>query len=802
MKCTPSPPRLLRALALTVTGFLLAARPGFAQTLDTRFPVLNGPVTALTASGDTLYVGGSFSRYSGIASPANTVVSLVDGAPHPEFSVNGPVRAALDDGSGGVYIAGAFTIVNGQPRARLARLRPDLTLDPWNPAADGDVNTAVLADGVLWIGGAFTAVAGQPRARLAAFDSTGALTAWAPYANQTVLAMAARDGVVYVGGSFTSLGPARSRIGAITYDGSVTAWDPAANTTVRDLVVGDESVWAAGDFGTIGGQVNAKIARIDRVTGAADGWGAILSDFRSGLLPSLGLHDGALFVSGPFRLAHGQPRRNVAALDAQTGALLPWDAAADDDVLKVRVRGDVVLLIGRFKNLRGFARWSVGTVDANTGAILPWTCNANNQISEIAVADGFAWIGGSFGFVAGTVQRNLVAVSRTSGELLPWNPNPDGAVLALAVSEGRLYAGGKFRTLAETVHGNVGAVDLATGQATGFLSDTDDTVRALCVQGGTVYVGGDFSSAGGSVRTRLAAMDAATGALAPWNPGADGSVRSLDVASGTVYAGGHFLHAGGVSRRFAAAFDAGTGAAETWNPDAGFWVDVVRARGDAVYAGGLFNEIGGATRYFAAALDPFTGHAAAWDPNLGQGTMICLDVSTPTTYVGGNFVTLDGVPQRGLAAFGADGSLLTTWNATATGTVNAIVVRDGVVYAGGTSAFTAGGVSRNYLAAIQGSPVGAPLVAGADLAFRLGPVTPNPLRSTGSIRFDLPEDAVVRAALFDVAGRRVAELVNGVPFTAGAHELTLDRGALGSGVYFLRVEGSGLRAQTKVVMAQ
>jgi len=72
--------------------------------------------------------------------------------------------------------------------------------------------------------------------------------------------------------------------------------------------------------------------------------------------------------------------------------------------------------------------------------------------------------------------------------------------------------------------------------------------------------------------------------------------------------------------------------------------------------------------------------------------------------------------------------------------------------------------------------------AGALLAAR-----PNPFRSQASIRFAVPEAGDARVTVHDVAGKRVATLVDGVR-TAGSHEVTFDASTLPAGVYFFRLE--------------
>ncbi|NNE44852.1 MAG: T9SS type A sorting domain-containing protein, partial [Gemmatimonadetes bacterium] len=89
----------------------------------------------------------------------------------------------------------------------------------------------------------------------------------------------------------------------------------------------------------------------------------------------------------------------------------------------------------------------------------------------------------------------------------------------------------------------------------------------------------------------------------------------------------------------------------------------------------------------------------------------------------------------------------------------------------------------------------------------LSPATPNPFRAGGmtSLAFSLPQTGPIRADVFDVSGRRVMTLADGV-FDAGAYRLdwdgrTHDGAAATTGVYFLRLQTeAGMRSQKMVLM--
>lgn len=67
---------------------------------------------------------------------------------------------------------------------------------------------------------------------------------------------------------------------------------------------------------------------------------------------------------------------------------------------------------------------------------------------------------------------------------------------------------------------------------------------------------------------------------------------------------------------------------------------------------------------------------------------------------------------------------------------------------------------------------------------------PNPFNPTTNITFGLPQSGDVRLDVFNVAGQRVATLVNS-QMTSGFHTVTFDASRLSSGVYLYRLESNG-----------
>jgi hypothetical protein len=527
-------------------------------------------------------------------------------SPSPDARFVGAVAASVPDGAGGWFVGGDFTAVGDLPVRGLAHLRADGTLDAaWRPSPDAAVRALALADGVLYVGGSFTELGGLPRERLAALDpATGEVLPWNPGANDRVNTLALDGGSVFVGGHFTQLGgQVRNRLAAVNaLSGEVTPWDPDADGAVRQLVVAGGTVYAAGGNG-----------------GESGVWG--------------------------FGRVGGLSRWTLAAIDAATGEVLPWDPMPEGGAVHaLDVSAGTVYLGGDFRRVGGQDRILLAAVDAATGAVNGWNPGpdryaASLGIFAVDVFDGQVYVGGSFydGDVAAAHRSGVAALDTVSGAATALAPRPFGPVRALTASPAGLFLGGSFESPGEIDRVQFLAVDLESGALTPWRPDlrTEDGQGPgdLELAGDAVLVGGrnlqtaagvrlwndlmavDAVSAAnrwpvptdlfrypsnidsvavwnGAVYTKSGewgmALDLATAALTPWAPhfgGAHGQTSELAASEGLVYVNGVFVEVDGRPRAGLAAIDAVTGAVADWAPGdrGGGFVEVIHGR---VHTGG------------------------------------------------------------------------------------------------------------------------------------------------------------------------------------------------------------------------
>jgi hypothetical protein len=170
---------------------VVLAGPSGAQTPRWDFPVTDGEVYAVALSGNTLYLGGGFTRV-GPATGCGVPLGTSTGTPVSGFPVvGGPVYAAVPDGSGGWFVGGDFSAVGDSARSNLAHIRSDNSIATWSAGTDGPVRALALSGSTLYVGGEFYNIGPEWIPYLAAVNVTsGTVASWNPNCGGSVYALA------------------------------------------------------------------------------------------------------------------------------------------------------------------------------------------------------------------------------------------------------------------------------------------------------------------------------------------------------------------------------------------------------------------------------------------------------------------------------------------------------------------------------------------------------------------------------------------------------------------------------------
>lgn len=641
---------------------------GLSAGAQTPVPLqgISGSVSAMAEDADYVYVGGRFGQ-AGQLGEGITRVNTTTGAVLPHgLNVTGTVHSIVEDPNGGLYIGGLFSMVNGVSRNSVARLRPDLTVDPnWNPNV-----------------------------------------------NATVLSMALDGGFLYVGGTFNAIGTrTHNRIGRIHVSTaqSDTTWTPSANSQINALAVHHDGVFIGGLFSQVNGQSLAGLAKLNKANGAPDpawrpsvtlsvtGWG----------ISCLWVSGTRLFFGGEFTQINGQPRANIACLHTGDATLDPWNPGANDKVTAMTLSGDHLYVTGKFFELQ----------HANGGATV------QTRLGRISVTNGLVdatWLPQLFGgvelyallvdgaslFVTGEFElahTNIVLpgnakVSLTTGNVDPdWNPGIGTWVRVMRKIGNEIWMGGDF-----AMSGQVPATNVCRFfKSTGLLDQnwrpalpSSGFVYALAVQGDSVYVGGQLGTVGGIPGTEnLVRFDRNTGALHNWITHVSGPVRSIVLHGPHVYIGGQFEWVGGMPNagtakihKITAASDAAWSTLVTNSPNS---VNTIAIADGHLYVGGSFGMYAGQHQPYLAKINLSNTQAVTtWRPVL-DGAVLTLTPHNGLLYVGGTFSNANGLARTRVARLSqADGSTDANWNADiqqfgSGQRVLSVAVRGDYVYVGG-----------------------------------------------------------------------------------------------------------------------
>ncbi len=341
------------------------------------------------------------------------------------WSANGPVWAVLTVGNT-VYVGGNFSRVTGpggSPSANRANLAAfDRTTGAVLPGFTADTNGVVrelVTDGTrLFVGGTFSTIKGVSRQNVAAVDfTTGAVaTGFSANTNSGVYALAIGGSRLYVGGAFSTLGgSSHNRFAAVsTSNGAVDSSfnPPGPNDTVHAIVQSPDGarVYAGGDFTTVGGISHRSVAAFAASNGALQSLTFYFPSDSQIIDLDISPAGDQLFAGV------GGTGNQALSLSTSSGGRL-WSHTVDGDVQAIRYFGGNVYF--------GFHEGDIGdgtvrmlVADAGSGAIdpsyrLPMT--GFWGVRTISVNADALVIGGEFTSVSGVSVTGVAILPGTGG---------------------------------------------------------------------------------------------------------------------------------------------------------------------------------------------------------------------------------------------------------------------------------------------------------------------------------------------------------------------------------------------------
>ena len=270
------------------------------------------------------------------------------------------------------------------------------------------------------------------------------------------------------------------------------------------------------------------------------------------------------------------------------------------DAVAVSSDGETLFVGGQFNTVNGTARANLAALDADTGALIDsWqadTTGTTPDVKALTVVGTTLYVGGRFGGIDGTGRKRFVALNSATGDLVPaFRPAPNGGITELEASpDGTvIYAGGSFSILGGQPRVSGGAVFASGGLATSFaptISGGNGVTIGLSPDGLTYFVGTENNT--------VYAFDTGVADSLKWSVKMSGNTQAMAVSDTEIYIGGHFSQylPTKTSRPFLGSLNVTNGALTSWNTmatggKAGVWALLID--GPHLHAGGLFKAFNG-----------------------------------------------------------------------------------------------------------------------------------------------------------------------------------------------------------------
>ncbi len=586
--------------------------------------------------------------------------------------INGPVTAAIADGSGGWFIGGSFTMVGNSIRYNLARINKDGTLHPWNPT--GSVSTSYnvaskvysmkINGGKVWVGG-FGISNGFPNNGAFFSVDTGVNPVISSVGISTLSGSCYSIDIsgtsVVIGGLFTnyngnttprSLMALNISNGSLLWNASVS-YSSGSTSQVTSVSINNSVVYFFGGFDRIGTAVRNNLGAVNLSNGGVHSWNPTNTGGISGLKAT----SSGVYVYGSFVSLGGETRNRIGKLNLTTGAIDAWTPTVSTlNIKEIFIQGNSLYYHGI--NKVGLLSTISGVEDSRSNTLV----GGVNSWSVLCLSQGKLFVGSehsgmqSVGNTSGLVEVDLVNQTArnlfysVSGNRFLRNAILVGRKLIVAGTYEKLFCfdldsnkiTNEFQGITINTYINdfalvdqkllcVGDFSLVNGISASravLVNLQDKSIDYSTIRFGSsvsavkkvnqkLFFVGNFTTINGISRNRAACFDWETKSVTSFNPNLNDSIFALEYANGNIYLGGKFTQVNIplIIRQGMAVFDTlGNLLSDIINITWQKKVSALAKYGNYLYIAGDYSAIMGSNRNGCAEYDLLNKQLTSFNP--------------------------------------------------------------------------------------------------------------------------------------------------------------------------------------------
>lgn len=723
-----------------------------SQTVDLGFTQTDNAITTYAKKGDTLFIGGNFSKVYG-GDSSSSFGGLLD---HNNAGVNGTwpkpngsVLKVISDGKDGFFIGGSFSKVGDSVRNNVAHIDSSgkVTSLLSNYGTNGDVYDFALRNDTLYTTGTFATVGPYQQNRFALFDAqTKKISANVPTFNGPIHDIYPEpDGGWFVVGSFTEVGEKDQKyIARLDCEGNLLAWDPQLDSGVNTVKIHNNTAYICGSFSKVFGQSRKYLVAVDLNTGLLKSW----NPAPNAPVSQIAFYNNTAIVAGGFTVIGGQNRKYLAQVSLSNGSATSWTPDPIESIHALCVWNNMLYVGGAFRyvyasNFNRLVSYDLSTGMLDRVAIL----GLSDDVRDIAVKDNKIYVCGKFSRSNFNTVRNGIAVfDPTTYALLPWNANlsHNATVNSMSFVDSSLIIGGLFDSVGNNKVRCVASVNAYTAQYDFFSNNiTADEygsdfpwVYKVIVGNGKIAIGGSFTTVGGVPRDGAYSVDLRQNKILEWHPlnakgqidisgdkaylfkdaagGSSDVFTEVDIITGKETGWSELLSSKITTfyihkDKLIVAEDAGKLKAfdipsktllTTWDPQVSGTVSNMFSVGDTLFICGRFGNVGGKSRWAIASININTATVTNFAPPIINNTVRGMVLRGDTLYFVGDFDKVNGKTKNYLGAINIKTNTIIDWGTDVLDIAFTVADSKKGVYVGGR--FTAiGGYKRTKLAAIN-----------------------------------------------------------------------------------------------------